>query len=285
MEFHYWLLPSFAALVFWGASSFAPKLAMLRLKPLEVLAYQAAGMILFALTLVLVRGVPQGDDPQAVLLAMGAGVAGMLGQICYIYALSRGKVSVVSVLCSLYPALVMLMAYFILGETIRVLQMAGCLLALASLAMMVDQGRKGATREMSASGWIVPGLAAVVLWSIWAFLPKLSTGTVAPQDILVYVVAGDTAVLLFVLARLRFRVTISSAGFFYCLIPSYFSTAGALAYYYAISIGPVSVIAVLTALYPMVSVFLAYAILSERISRKQAGAIICALAAVAMMAI
>lgn len=76
---------------------------------------------------------PRGRDAQALVLAglTDAGATGLYG-----IALTKGALSVVSVVGSLYPVTTVLLARVVLGERVRAIQAAGIVLALTGVALI-----------------------------------------------------------------------------------------------------------------------------------------------------
>jgi bacterial/archaeal transporter family protein len=279
MSTNLWLMPTLAALLFWGVSGFAPKVAVSKMPPMEALVYQGLGVIVFVACLIVKNGLPQ-FDMQGALLGILTGVLVMTGQIFYIRALTQGPVSMISVLCALYPAPVILMAFVFLHEKISLMQAGGCVLALGAMAVLVSGGAKN---QRGDKGWLLPGITAMLLWALWSFTPKIALQSLPPQDVLVYTGIGDLIVVSIVLAWMKEKVSFHKAGVFYAAIPSFFSTLATLAYFYAIDKGPVSVISVTTSLYPLVVILLARIFLHEKLAPEQIFAIATGLAAIILM--
>jgi drug/metabolite transporter (DMT)-like permease len=76
---------------------------------------------------------PRGRDAQALVLAgiTDAGATGLYG-----IALTKGALSVVSVVGSLYPVTTVLLARVVLGERVRTIQAVGIVLALTGVALI-----------------------------------------------------------------------------------------------------------------------------------------------------
>ena len=71
-------------------------------------------------------------------LTIGAGLCDVLANVLYLLAVRRGLLSVVATLSSLYPASTVILARFVLGERLRLVQAAG--LALATVAVVLIAG-------------------------------------------------------------------------------------------------------------------------------------------------
>lgn len=279
-----WLLLSFFALVVWGAYMFAPKIAVEKLGSVAVvMAYQGLGAALFTAILAIYAVPGITIDPVGIGLSYLIGICGTGGQLTYILSVRKGPLTLVSVVTSLYPALTMVMAVLILSEKISVLQGAGAVLALIALCFLVAGG-KNQNGEPHGKAWIWPAAITTVIWSLWAFLPKIAVKTLEPEEVLLFELFGTMTVILCVLATLKFKVPKSRDGLMFATIPSFLNMIAILAYLHALEEGPVSVVAVLTALYPAVTIVLAQIFLGEKMTKGQTAACLLAFGSIGMMA-
>ena len=99
-----------------------------------VLLRSASSAVVLAAALALRPRLPREPATLAVLLAVGA--LDMSANVLFAAASTRGLVSVVSVLASLYPVVVVLLARTVLKERIARAQLAGVVLALAGVALI-----------------------------------------------------------------------------------------------------------------------------------------------------
>ncbi len=76
-------------------------------------------------------------EPSARPLAIGAGVMDTLGNAFYALAAQAGRLDVAAVLSSLYPAMTVLLARFVLGERFTRTQLIGALIALVAIPLIV----------------------------------------------------------------------------------------------------------------------------------------------------
>ena len=132
--------------------------------------------------------------------------------------------------------------------------------------------------------WLIFTLAALLMWGLWGFFPKLSIGFLSPKSALVFEMVGAMIVGVVVLAILGFKLEFSSQGAIFAILTGIAGACGALFFLYAISKGSLSVTVTLTAIYPLISVILAFLILNEPITLKQGIGMVLALVAMAMLA-
>ncbi|MDH5327575.1 MAG: DMT family transporter [Gammaproteobacteria bacterium] len=131
--------------------------------------------------------------------------------------------------------------------------------------------------------WIVPATIAFTAWGLWAFLPKLAVTYMSPKSIMVYEILGAIIVGMVILWSMDFRVETHPKGIILAIITGALGFAGSLAFVYALARGPVSVVSMFSALYPILTVTLAYLFLNEMISLKQAVGIALALVAIYLL--
>lgn len=133
------------------------------------------------------------------------------------------------------------------------------------------------------SAWLLPALIAFVLWGLWAYIPKITTQHIDPRSALVFQAVGAFAFGLVVLATLGFRPMLHERALPLALLTGVLGIAGGLAYLYAVARGPVTLISVLTALYPVLTVLLANLFLGEAVSPRQWLGILLGLAAIILV--
>lgn len=117
--------------------------------------------------------------------------------------------------------------------------------------------------------WQLPAFIAFVMWGLWALFPKITTSYIDPRSALFFQALGAFGVALVVLASLNFRPMLHGVAVPLALLTGVLGISGGLAYMYAISRGPATLIAVLTALYPLLTVALAYFFMNEPVSLRQ----------------
>jgi transporter family protein len=117
--------------------------------------------------------------------------------------------------------------------------------------------------------WLVPTLLTLLAWGLWAFLPKLATKYIDPQSAMVYQALGGVLVGLVVLISLKFQVQFNIPGFTLSLAIGILGFFGAFMYLVAVSRGPLTLVAPVTALYPMIAILLGIIFFQEALSIKQ----------------
>lgn len=137
-----WLALSIGALATWGVWGVFGKLASRHLDGASLFFYQLVVGIVVVLIAFAVTGFrPQwyaadGGLNPGLKWAVATGIASALGQILYFSALGKGKASIVVLMTGLYPVVTVILAFFILRESITLTQGSGILLAITSILLL-----------------------------------------------------------------------------------------------------------------------------------------------------
>ena len=133
------------------------------------------------------------------------------------------------------------------------------------------------------SAWLLYALLCVVWWGVWGYLSKLGSDQASPQQLQVLFTIGIIPPSVLALAQLGFKVETDRRGAIYGILNGVFTGLGMLAYYAALARGQASIVGPFTALFPLLTLALAFAFLRERINRVQAAGMIFALAAIVLL--
>ena len=132
--------------------------------------------------------------------------------------------------------------------------------------------------------WILPTFGAFILWGLWGFIPKITTRHIDPRSAIVYEVLGGILLALVVACVLNFRIETHPIGILLAISTGVLGFLGALLFLVAVSKGPVTLVATLSALYPVISITLAVFFLNETVTLKQGVGIAFALIAMILVA-
>lgn len=259
----------------WGVSDFLGGLAGRKGRLFAVLAFsQIAGLIVM-LTLVAILTPPLLGG-MASLWAVLAGLAGGAGVIALYRGLAVGSMSLIAPISAL-AVVVPVAAGLIQGERPAALVSAGILLAIIGSVMAGYAPGKATTTGVGMAvlaalgfgfGFVFIDIAAEE-GALWAF----TTSRIGSAVLIIGVAAATLGV-----PRLRRSVAVlaSSAG-------AVEASAG-LAFAAATTVGLLSVVAVLSSLYPAITLGLAFVVLGERLGGIQWVAVVLLLAGVAAIA-
>jgi len=131
-----WLSAALAALCSFGVWGLFTKLAVLHIDSKSALIYQTLGvMIVGGITLALVNFKPA-TDVKGMSYAVLTGLAYGIGCLFYFLAASKGKIITVVTLTALYPLVTIVLAYWLLKETVSLKQCLGIGLAFVAIMLM-----------------------------------------------------------------------------------------------------------------------------------------------------
>ena len=278
------VLGTFAALVF-GAADFLGGVASKRSHPVLVTATVAfTGLLALA---ILLPFVPGRWSPEAVFWGALSGVAGALA-IALLYAcLAIGPMSILSPLTAVVSALVPLAFGLARGEQLGGLGFLGLGLALVAVVLVGFVPEKGAVRPTLPGVLMAIGSGAM----IGTFLVLID---LAPDDsglvplLLNRGVNGLLMVGAIVFLAMRHRGTgrtLGTGGVRLAMLGGVVDAVANSLLLLGVRIGDLSVIGVLTALYPAGTILLAATVLKERIAPVQWAGLALAVGATALLAL
>ena len=213
---------------------------------------------------------------------MGAGLVGLVGLGAAYRGMAIGVVSVVSTIAATGPVIPLVIG-LILGERPTVLQFGGMAMALGGIGLLafdrrpVDGGRR-----------LVPGVGLALLAALAFGLFLVAIRYASRPDALYGVLAtrtGSVAALAVLGILFRSRIKVSSPD-----VPALFAVGlldvGADVFFaFATTIGLLSIVSILSSLYPVATVLLARVVLQERMARLQQAGVVLALAGVGLISI
>jgi transporter family protein len=135
MRLSRWLTYALLCIVAWGTWGFVAKLGADRIAPgpLQILA--TAGTLPLALLAFVQLRMRLEKDAKGISYGIANGVLSGVGLLAYYAAVSRGKVSVVGPVTSLFPLLTVALAFVFLRERLNRVQIAGVALSLVAIAI------------------------------------------------------------------------------------------------------------------------------------------------------
>lgn len=264
--------------VTWGVADFSGGMLSRRLPSAAVVGVsQACSLVLLLALLPLIPAPPDaGWVPWSVL----AGLAGAAALVCFYRALAYGTVGVVSPISAL-GASIPVLAGLLGGENPGPLRMAGIVVALAGAVLASGPELRGEQPVKAQAIWFAVAAAAGFGVTMLAI-----TRGAASSPMLTMVGMRGASVVAFGLAALVLR---SVGGVAVRDLPKLALlgvgdvTANALLGF-ASTMGLLSITAVLSALYPVVTVALAAIILHERMKPIQVAGVVLAFVGVGLIA-
>jgi transporter family protein len=135
------------------------------------------------------------------------------------------------------------------------------------------------------TSWFIHAIIAFFLFGLWGFFPKLATNYIHPKSALAYEVLGGIVIAILILYLLKFRPEFDIRGLLFATLAGMAGTLGVLFFLFAVSQGKTSTVVTLTALYPLVTILLAFFILKEPITLKQGVGMMFALVAMILFSV
>jgi uncharacterized membrane protein len=258
----------------YGAADFFGGIAAKRLPALVVVAVsQLAGALLVILVAGVLGGVRTVHD---LVLGAAAGLVGALALALFYSALATGSMSVVAPVTAVCGAAVPVLAGLATGDALSPAALAGVVLALPAIALAASERGLGALRT-SLRTLTRPVLAGLGLGAVLLLLHRTSPDSGLWPLVASRLTAGVVVAGLLVARGTALRVprgsrrTVIGAGVA--------DTLANVLFLLAVRQGQLSVVGLLSSLYPVSTVVLAAAVLRERLSRTQlAGVGGCAVA-------
>lgn len=280
------VLLGLAVAVAYGAADFLGGLSSKRSAvTLVVVVSQLCGLPLLALLVLVAGGTPTG---RSMALGAAAGSVGAVGLWCLYKGLSVGRMSVVAPITAVGAATVPVAWGLAAGERPSAPALVGVVVAIVAVALI---SRSPSPLEIAApgarSGLDLAVVLAVVAGSAFGtvFVLLDATGSDAGFWPLVSGRAASIVLLVTVAAATRQAMSPPAWG----LLPT-IAGAGALdlaanaLYLLATRRGLLSLVAVLSSLYPATTVLLARTVLAERLGAQQVVGLALALAGVVLIA-
>jgi drug/metabolite transporter (DMT)-like permease len=263
----------------WGFADFGAGVAARRL-PLFVVAAisQSAGLVLAVLAVVIAGH--RAPTAAQFAWAAGAGLVGIVGISAFYRALAVGAMGIIGPITA--TAAIVPVAYGLSrGERPSTLQGIGVgLAAIGIIAASLEPVAEGGGRRIGTGVGLA--LAAALCFGCSLIgLSRAAPGGAAWAVMTMRLAVVPVVILLAVLAK--GGSPSSPRGWLLLVGVGFVDTGATLLYSAATTKGLLSVVAVLSSLYPIVIVVLARALLSERIARPQLAGVAVALAGVALI--
>ncbi|HEX5901301.1 MAG TPA: EamA family transporter [Solirubrobacteraceae bacterium] len=274
------VLLSLAASSCWGTADFLGGLQSKRVAVAIVLLVVEGTGLVGVLVIIAVTGEPF-PGTRAVLLALVAGVGGVIALGCFYRALSIGTMSIVAPISATGVALPVVVG-IATGDRLSTIVAAG--LAVTVIGVVLASREHHDDAERASAGRLSVGLALVAAVGFGSYF-VLSDA--AADDSVLWLLALSRIIPVPALAVFAWRrglrppaarstLVLAAAGTLDC---------GATALYgVANTKGALSIVAVVGSLYPVMTLVLARAVLGERIRPVQKAGVAAALAGVAMIA-
>ena len=260
----------------WGFADFFGPLKGRVLGPLRTLLYvQLSGLAAIAL-IVAIRGRAPSD--WAALLALPAAISGTLGLYAYYRGMVVGAMSVVAPIAGVSAAIPVVVG-IASGDRPSPAKIAGIVCAIAGVYLAAREPRRTGTRIAAGVGLAL--LAALGFGGYFPFMHAAGRADFWWASL--FFRMTSSSVILTAVATRRPPLAIDARDFPVLFLVGFGDMFGNLLFAAASSRGLVSIVSVLASLYPVITVLLARAVLSERVAHAQEAGVVLTLAGVALI--
>ena len=131
--------------------------------------------------------------------------------------------------------------------------------------------------------WVPASILALLSFGFWGLFTKLAVAHIDYKSALIYQTLGVLIIGIITLGLIEFKPVSNLKGSGYAILTGAAYSIGCLFYFIAASKGKIITVVTLTALYPLVTIALAYFLLSESVSVKQLAGIVFGLIGIFLM--
>lgn len=135
------------------------------------------------------------------------------------------------------------------------------------------------------TNWFTASLLSLFSFGLWGLFTKLAVVHIDSKSALIFQTLGVAIIGVILLGSMNFKVGTDGKGISYALLTGAAYGIGCLFYFIAASKGKIITVVTLTALYPLITVVLAYIFLKEAVSVRQCCGIGLALVAIVLMSL
>ena len=261
----------------WGTGDFCGGLATKRSPGFSVVMATEfiGGVLLIGLALLMREALP---SPGSALVAVAAGLAGLMGLGALYQGLATGQMGVIAPLSAVVGGIIPVIVGLLTEGWPSSLQMVGFALALLAVWLLAGTGEFRPSRR----DLLLAGTAGLGFGLYFVLIAYASAGSVY-WNLTIARFAAGFVFLAYLLATRRSLLPARSAWGL-TSAAGVADAGGNLAYALAALLGRLDVAAILASLYPGMTVLLARVVLHERLTRPQFTGVAAALVAVALIA-
>jgi drug/metabolite transporter (DMT)-like permease len=266
-----------AALAF-GTGDFIAGVASKRVPPVLVTAVvEVMGVIAAVVAVLLFPGI--GPRAGALLWGAAAGIGSAGGTLALYHGMARGRMGVVATLSGLMTAVIPVLVSLALGEGLSPVSAVGIAIGVPAIGLVSWTREESAEGVASGTAWGL--LAGVGFALLFVALDQAGTRSGAWP-----LVSGQLVALLVVapMALVALRgADLSTPTPTQMFAAGIFSGLAVVSFFAATDEGALAIVAILTALYPGVTVILARVVLGERWSGLQSAGLLAAFLAAVLV--
>ncbi|MBV8431931.1 MAG: DMT family transporter [Solirubrobacterales bacterium] len=266
--------------VAWGVADFSAGLGSRGLgAPRATLATQTLGLLTAGVAVLLFPGV--GPKPSALEWGAASGVGSALGTLALYHGLAVGRMTVVATLSGVLAAVVPVIVGLALGNRLGAAPALGIVIAIPAILLVSWHPQPDGSKARQ-TGVLYGILAGLGFGLLFVALDRAGTRSGA-WPLIPGQLVSVLLILPFALRGLRPGTQAPRRAVVLILEAGILSGIANLLFLAATGHGELAIVAVLSALYPAVTVLLARVFLSERWSRSQMVGLVAAVVAVVLV--
>jgi drug/metabolite transporter (DMT)-like permease len=252
-----------------------------RLGAFAVLFVSQPPTLVLIAVVVIIRGSPFQPGPW-IVAGVVAGLAGLVGLSAAYRGMAIGVMSVVSTIAATGPVVPILVG-LVLGERPTALQFGGMAMTLGGIALLAFDRRR-----VEPGRHLLPGVGLALLAALAFGVFLVAIRYASRPDPLWGVLAtrtGSVLALLLLGVAFRSRINVGLPDLPALFAVGILDVGADVLFAFATTLGLLSVVSILSSLYPVATVLLARIILNERMARPQQAGIGLALAGVVLISL
>jgi transporter family protein len=133
--------------------------------------------------------------------------------------------------------------------------------------------------------WLPAAFLCLFSFGLWGLFTKLTVIHIDSRSALIYQTIGVVFIGVITLSMANFKPATDTKGLIYAILTGAAYGIGCLFYFIAASKGKIVTVVTVTALYPLITIILAFLLLKEAVSLKQWIGIVLAMASILLMSV
>jgi uncharacterized membrane protein len=224
-------------------------------------------------------------DKKSLFYGMMIGFTGSGGTILLFEALKSGPAYIIFPIISLSPILTVILSVIFLKE--KVSKKSGVGIILAFIAIFLLSYSKPDGTAIKGYLWLELSILIFIMWGIQAYYMKLANNSMKAESIFTYMAISAVILIPFTILMTDFDQNINWGfnGPYLTAIIQIMNAIGALSLVYAIRYGNVVIVAPMTSLYPIITIFLSLCIFAVIPGPVIIAGIVLALVAIYLLAV
>lgn len=193
-----------------------------------------------------------------------------IGGVCFLFGMKQGSPMLTGIIAGSFPVVTIIVGMVLFQELPTVIQFAAIILILVGIVFASAHGSIRQLVRAAHSSGVGYAFGAMVLWGIYFALIKIpvhEVGLFVPQY-----ASSVIGLIIYVMLARQLRVKNTKKvpkGIGLVVVSTFAMVVASLAYNYAITSGPVSLVAPIAGSSPVIFVVLAYVVFREKLTLRQ----------------